>query len=483
MVQFVNLPAPTSPGNEAGKALGSGLYAGFQKGNEVAFNRGMLKEALGSLKNLPEKASPFELATSLMEATAGIPGAERYVGTLYPLLLEQHQARQKASPEVAEALNRNPGQGSNLMEGDKISPNGLKELLGEQYFPDIQPQERIEGAEGFRPQKPLVPPKPIGVLEESKIRKALIDKGITNPALIDDFVNKAKAEQENIYKAQKEGFANVEDYQKARMERDNNFFQQAELELGQAHGEMTPSEKSIWREMSRLNEDLPDSERFAATEQLYNGLIGNPLISFENEVRGLPTGSIFRPGEVKDRLDFARDSIQDNLRRIEDRKDLSPNLKSNIKNELRNQYFTEMGRKDFGVAQAAYAVSNLNENTRKSVPMAPAPKEALEGFGGGSDKVYLGDPKEREKHTYALANAIKKMSPDDSLILLREQALKNNYDDKAFNQALNLAINSGFKLSDYQGTEKQKLSIPQRLDLDSIMEGKRSLYDLFKGKQ
>ena len=76
------------------------------------------------------------------------------------------------------------------------------------------------------------------------------------------------------------------------------------------------------------------------------------------------------------------------------------------------------------------------------------------------------------------------IKPDDSLILLREKALQNNYDDKAFNEALNIAINSGrLTLSDYQAQERNKLSIPQRLDLDSIMEGKRSVWDYFKGKK
>ena len=67
---------------------------------------------------------------------------------------------------------------------------------------------------------------------------------------------------------------------------------------------------------------------------------------------------------------------------------------------------------------------------------------------------------------------------------MREKALEKNYDDKAFNQALNLALQSGkLKLSDFQAQERNKLSIPQRLDLDSVMEGKRSVFDIFKGKK
>ena len=139
---------------------------------------------------------------------------------------------------------------------------------------------------------------------------------------------------------------------------------------------------------------------------------------------------------------------------------------------------TYLQSKDYGISQASFAVSNLSDATKSSIPMAPKPKH--EAF----EDIYLGSPQEREKLTYSLANSLSKIKPDDSLILFREKALQNNFDDKAFSQALHIALNTGrLKLSDFQLQEQNKLAIPQRLDLDSILKGNRNFFDLFKGKQ
>jgi hypothetical protein len=59
----------------------------------------MLANAFKDMENLPAGTSPLKLATSLMGATAGIPGAERYVGQLFPLLLQQMQTQAALNPE------------------------------------------------------------------------------------------------------------------------------------------------------------------------------------------------------------------------------------------------------------------------------------------------------------------------------------------------------------------------------------------------
>lgn len=90
MVQII--PPKTNIGTQIGQSLGQGLQSGFQQG----FQRGLLQDALKKIEGLgnrPEgqEVTPFELASTLMSATAGLPGAERYVGQLFPLLLQQLQ--------------------------------------------------------------------------------------------------------------------------------------------------------------------------------------------------------------------------------------------------------------------------------------------------------------------------------------------------------------------------------------------------------
>lgn len=101
------LPQKTNLGTQFGQALGQGIATGAERG----INRGMLSGAFKQLENLPAGSSPLQLATSLMEATAGIPGSERYVGQLFPLLLQQMQT-QAAFGEGAKQAGQVPQSGT-----------------------------------------------------------------------------------------------------------------------------------------------------------------------------------------------------------------------------------------------------------------------------------------------------------------------------------------------------------------------------------
>lgn len=61
----------------------------MQRGSEVGFQRSLLQNALKGIENPDPGTTPFQLASSLMQATAGIPGAERYVGELFKVLQGQ----------------------------------------------------------------------------------------------------------------------------------------------------------------------------------------------------------------------------------------------------------------------------------------------------------------------------------------------------------------------------------------------------------
>lgn len=103
MVQI--LPPKTDLGTAIGTALGSGLNQGIQQGTNVGFQRGLLQNALKGLENLPQNSTPYQLASALMQATAGIPGSERYVGQLFPLLLGQLRSQQAFGQESQQPEN------------------------------------------------------------------------------------------------------------------------------------------------------------------------------------------------------------------------------------------------------------------------------------------------------------------------------------------------------------------------------------------
>lgn len=104
-------PPKYNVGTQIGKAGGEGLKQGMNQG----FQRGMLQSALKKVEGLGaegNEATPFELASALMSATAGIPGAERYVGQLFPLLLAQLQNKKfgEIPPPGGGGMPGAPGQ-------------------------------------------------------------------------------------------------------------------------------------------------------------------------------------------------------------------------------------------------------------------------------------------------------------------------------------------------------------------------------------
>lgn len=83
-------PPKYNVGTQIGQSLGQGLQQGMTQGVQ----RGLLQQALGKARDLSQQkgAKPIDLMLGLMEAGAGIPGSERYLSTLLPILLNAQRA-------------------------------------------------------------------------------------------------------------------------------------------------------------------------------------------------------------------------------------------------------------------------------------------------------------------------------------------------------------------------------------------------------
>ncbi len=107
------LPSGT-PGSlisaDVGRALQSVLPQSVQQG----YNRGMLQKSLGDIRNSSQdpNASLIDMLLSLVQGTAGIPGSERYVGQIAPLLMNR---------KIAENAYGNKGQSS--VSQSSVNPN------------------------------------------------------------------------------------------------------------------------------------------------------------------------------------------------------------------------------------------------------------------------------------------------------------------------------------------------------------------------
>src|ERR1700677_4167022 len=130
------LPKPTSLGAEVGGALGQGIA----KGSEQGIQRGLVQHALGQLGDLPPNASAFDVAKSLISATAGIPGAERYVAQLFPSLLQAAQ-RRSLLPGTGNAPSSSP-MGS-APQGAELSGSPHGGIPGQSQIASLQQIEEI----------------------------------------------------------------------------------------------------------------------------------------------------------------------------------------------------------------------------------------------------------------------------------------------------------------------------------------------------
>lgn len=120
---------PVLPRYDVGSMLGQALGQGLQKGSEFGLQRSRLRSSLDEIKNVANNPSStaFDLASSLMYATAGIPGSERYIGQLYPILLQQMQAK-GGMPQ--------PGETSGQPTGVRVEIDDLPKPSGKFVGPD-----------------------------------------------------------------------------------------------------------------------------------------------------------------------------------------------------------------------------------------------------------------------------------------------------------------------------------------------------------
>ena len=158
--------------------------------------------------------------------------------------------------------------------------------------------------------------------------------------------------------------------------------------------------------------------------------VREPLRSFDQNGPFLPYGSLWSPEEVKGNLETAKTLVSDHIneinRKIKDG-EIPPDLGGEITNALRDSYFTSMvSDKDWGAAQAAYAVSNISPETIRKIPKGP-PHEVIETIAETVDRPKFKTPFERTEYVKKLSDSLMEIKPSDSLLLIREQALSNDY--------------------------------------------------------
>lgn len=125
------LPPKVSLGQQLGMAAGQGLQQGLSQGLQTQYNRGLLQEALGKVRQSAQGQNALDTTLNFLEATAGIPGAERYVGQVLPMLLNQMTLQKRAEEESA----RPGGPTQPAMPGQPLQQPGIQSALQSTEMP------------------------------------------------------------------------------------------------------------------------------------------------------------------------------------------------------------------------------------------------------------------------------------------------------------------------------------------------------------
>lgn len=191
MVQIISPSPRAMQQGQIGQALGMGINKNFPDPQQMVQKR-LLSDAFKKFKNESNpNANPLDLTMSFLEATAGIPGSEKYVGQVLPLLLQKSKGNRGAGLEnpdgsITPQPNQNPSS-TVQNQNQKFVPTNATQFLQQtaQEIPDFpQPeteqQNLFQGtleptAFGMGPLPNTYSPQQIKLLQEEDLNAGFPD--------------------------------------------------------------------------------------------------------------------------------------------------------------------------------------------------------------------------------------------------------------------------------------------------------------------
>lgn len=456
MVSILPSGTPSSLiGQDVGRALQSILPQAVQQG----YNRGMLQKNLGDIRNLAnsQNSNPLDITLAAMQAGAGIPGSERYLGQIIPML--QQLAMAKSSQNAPLAGERNIQRDRTLIEPlgkSEQLPNFLGNKESSQFFPtNLGPQ----GGPGNVPQESTQRVKePLLATSEypSAAKKLAQEK---TAAGIPTTAREALAEVKENEKAKAAYNDQIDKELQQRTQGQQIYGDRSVDYLTKLFPEnspyMTDELKSIFQKKGEIASRRGDSEadinRYLANEAK---LFKNAIVNAEKDVsapRLLQTIASKINGNYKGFEQAASDV----------RKHLQPLIDLGLFDTARRI----LSNKGYGIEEREQILHPLDISSISSINQLPNVKSGfLPGKNFKKDQINLEDIKS------TLFN-IKKNDPDFSPVLARKAFEDKGYDWRSFKDAWNEALNEGLELTDDQRIQSGNLDTPPLNQLDRLLEG------------
>ena len=470
------LPNQRSPWDVIGSQIGQNLHQTLPGAVQQGYNRGQLQNSLGELSSISKSGgSPLEVTLAAMKAGAGIPGSERYLGQLIPLLQQMSAANasgkvgfgQEGSgqPRVHEPVE--PMQQRQQLPGFAGQPNqNFPTNLGPQNAPGNLPQPATTGK-----VKPLRTPeeKRKDAIQGAK-RSTAEGLPITPKEYLEQFINPEEADK-------KSHNDEVESERKQRVASQKNYGEKAVKALEKVHSGATAEQKSIFAKKGEEAASRGDSEaeidRYLSKEA---DKFKNMMVNVQKDMSAPRLHNMIARaanGTYKD-LKQSGDDLRSHLKPL-----LDLGLYDTARDLLSNQ--------GYGPEERDAIINPLNERANIALNRISSSKKASnQGIGAGFvNGIIPGvagalgqeiarnvtrQPSDLSDIKEGLLE-LKKADPNFSLPLARKAFEDKNYDWRDFKDALNELEAEGFKLETDQEIQRGVLDTPPLSTLEKLLHG------------
>lgn len=455
MVQVFPMSTKGRLTEEAGKGIGKGIGDVLQETGEYKKNRSRLQAALSQLENLtPEQTkNPYKLLSTLISATAGIPGAERYVSPLFDQLLKQNIAQvnqQIGPPGQAGIPGLTTGAPAGVQSFRDQSPTFANQPKPQTPPPRTNPSLTPEAQAAIHPSAEPVNPTAVGPRRSTELvpPRQLMTPDQEN-AEADRRANDKIAKgivttwQEELPAVQAYNQANAA-YNKTIDEENKNIIKyrdKLQAEAVKSYNQHIPKEEQNIPDQKRFENyyvegsDKTDTERFNYARRRIDAL---------RAARATAKTYPDRPNWYKDirrRLEGSDRTLEQAIGEMHGI--LQPLLDMGEYQEARNIAINTWGLGPDETERVIHPMSSEELKQVKSIPEAKKRVQKAPAIVGG----FLPNESVPEgRNVSALKNHIESLiekNPDISLIQTRNILGKKGYDWREFSQAIQQLQNEG----------------------------------------
>jgi DNA-binding transcriptional regulator YhcF (GntR family) len=451
----------TTPRPNLGAAIGQGLGQGIGQHLERQYESGQLEKGLSGLKNLSPDASPSEVLSQLVKASAMSPEIGRNLGPLYQAFQQEQNARRIAEGLGGAIKDVVPGQiGAQGKEiqlqtepGPQIQQESVKGLQKQEYKKGQTGKEIDERSNeylsqlrpdltdvnsnfGRVPTFDFASKSSLTPDEESTVRTNLNSQKVP-PAVQDQIIDKLNTSIGNRYNEALKNFDITGQQQQAINQKWDTIKGDAPVQLSPFINQFPPKTQSFLQNRYF---------KYAASEPTNltpEAVEGNAMAKIQKDIDQLNALSELPPmppvrqfGDIKSNMDNTKKAYK-------------PLIDAGMVDAVKED---AIFNKDMGIEEMHEAIwgDQTDKNLLRQI----------------SD---IKKGKNQDAYVDQLAKKISKLGPNDDLVLTRSMVLDGDGTINDYVNALDLAQNKyGLKLSPFQEAQIQESQLPRTRPLWEI---------------